>query len=40
MNQDHDAHVTAHYFVQRRLEIEAQREYIRAALIKAGKIKG
>jgi hypothetical protein len=40
INLDDDAHVTAHYFVQRRREIEASTARAREALIKAGKLKG
>lgn len=38
--QDLDAHVTAHYFEQRRIEIEAMKARAREALIKAGKLRG
>jgi hypothetical protein len=40
LNPDHDSHVVAHYFVQRRREIEASSAKAREALIKAGKLKG
>lgn len=40
LNPDHDAHVSARYFVQRREQIEASTAKAREALIKAGKLKG